>query len=84
MIHYLDDFLLLGAPGSVECQQYLSVTLQVCQELGVPVAPEKTEGLALSLTFMGIQLDSVAMCTSLPAENWRICRQWWSQSAEQR
>ena len=68
MIHYLDDFLLLGAPGSGECQQYLSVTLQVCQELGVPVAPEKTEGPALSLTFLGIQLDSVAMCTSLPAE----------------
>lgn len=63
--HYLDDFLLLGAPGYNECQQHLSTMLQACQEQGGPVLPEKTEGPALLITFLGIQLDSAVMSTSL-------------------
>ena len=68
VIHYLDDFLILGAPDSGECHQYLSTTLQACQELGVPIALKKTEGPTRSLTFLGIQLDSANMTTSLTAE----------------
>ena len=30
VIHYLDDFLFLGTPGSSKCQQYLATTLQAC------------------------------------------------------
>lgn len=30
------------------------------QELGVPLAEEKTEGPSTQLTFMGIQLDTFA------------------------
>ncbi len=43
-IHYLDDFLLLGPPGSLACKEALSKTLKLCCKLGVPVAEEKTEG----------------------------------------
>ena len=35
--HYLDDFILLGGPGSSTCQVSMDVLLQVCRELGVPV-----------------------------------------------
>ena len=45
VLHYLDDFLIFGPPCSDECQQALATTLQVCSELGVPVADEKVEGL---------------------------------------
>ena len=43
-LHYLDDFLLLGPPSTQVCQAALCSTLSICEELGLPVAPEKTEG----------------------------------------
>ncbi len=34
-------------------------TIRICHKLGLPVAPEKVEGLSMTLTFMGIEIDSV-------------------------
>ncbi len=59
-IHYLDDFLLLGPPGSLACKEALSKTLKMCCELGVPVAEERTEGPSTALTFLSIIIDSEA------------------------
>ena len=67
-IHYLDDFLLVGAPASQECQQALKVALQVCQQLGVPIAAHKTEGPGTLLVFLGIEIDTRAMEVRLPTE----------------
>ena len=67
VIHYLDDFLILGAPGSPECSQALATTLSICAELGVPLAPDKVEGPAYSITFLGISLHSLPLQISLPA-----------------
>ena len=47
-LHYLDDFLLLGWPGGIECGQVLSQTLQICQELGVPIALRPQAGISPS------------------------------------
>ena len=33
-LHYLDDFLFLGPPDSPACGQALSMTLQLCTEMG--------------------------------------------------
>ena len=68
VIHYIDDFLLLGPPSSPECKEALAVTLQTCQELRVPIAPKRTEGPVTSITFLGIQLDSTSMTVSLPQD----------------
>ena len=68
VIHYIDDFLLLGPPSSPECKDALAVTLQTCQGLGVPIVPEKTDGPVTSITFLGIQLDSTSMAVSLPQD----------------
>ncbi len=68
VIHYIDDFLLLGPPSSPMCKDVLVVTLQTCQELRVPIAPEKTEGPVTSITFLGILLDSTSMPVSLPQD----------------
>lgn len=67
VIHYLDDFLILGAPGSPECSQALATTLSICAELGVPLAPDKVEGPAYSITFLGISLHFLLLQISLPA-----------------
>lgn len=38
----------------------------ICGDLGVPLARKKTEGSAASLTFLGIQLNTVPQTHSLP------------------
>ena len=68
LLHYLDDFLIFGAPDSLECQQALEKALQLCLQLGVPVAKSKTEGPATSIIFLGIELDTVAKMVRLPRE----------------
>ena len=71
-LHYLDDFLLLGPPGCPQCEQSLALTLALCEELGFPVASEKTEGPATTLTFLGIEIDTVQGQIRLPQE--KLCR----------
>ena len=60
VIHYVDEFLLLGTHvHSTECQQALATTLVSCEELGVP---DKTEGPSTTITFLGIQRVHVTPC----------------------
>ena len=49
--HYLDDFLVLGAPGTNECAEALSILLGLTGWLGLPVAEEKVEGPATVLIY---------------------------------
>ena len=65
-LHYLDDFLILGSPGSTACQEALDITLALCGELGFPIAPEKTEGPSSSLVFLGIEIDTERQILCLP------------------
>ena len=58
--HYLDDFITIGPPDSEECHHNLSTMLEVCHRLGVPLANEKLEGPSACLTFLGIEIDTVA------------------------
>lgn len=66
VLHYLDDFLFVGKPDSHECARNLAIALEVCSDLGVPVAPQKIEGPDTCLSFLGIQVDSVTSQLSLP------------------
>ena len=68
VLHYLDDFLLLGPPGSAECAQALVTTLRICDKLGVPIAAEKVEGPTRCLPFLGIEMDTSAWQLRLPLE----------------
>ncbi len=61
IIHYLDDFLVIGAPASPECSMALATLLRVFNGLGLPVAINKLEGPAPCLMFLGFELDSEAM-----------------------
>ena len=65
-IHYLDDFLLFGVPGALQCGDSLCKALARCESLGVPMAPTKTEGPATKMVFLGILMDTVSMTLSLP------------------
>ena len=38
IIHYLDDFLLVGAPGSNQCAEAVILMLKILDQLEVPLA----------------------------------------------
>ena len=66
--HYIDDFIIIGPPGCSECQQSLQKALQVCSNLGLPVAPQKTEGPSTCMPILGIEVDTQAMELRLPTD----------------
>ena len=66
VIHYLDDFLLAGSPGSLQCARDLNTLLSSFSHLGVLVATQKLEGPTTCLTFLGIEIDTMALQLHLP------------------
>jgi hypothetical protein len=71
--HILDDFLIIEPPSpttpeSLYCQQSLSSMLLAFKNLGIPIAPHKTQGPLTTLEFMGIILDSMRMEARLPPD----------------
>ena len=66
--HYLDDFLTLGPPSSPVCHNNLQTCVRLCQQLGLPLHPDKLEGPATRLTILRIELDSETLQARLPAE----------------
>ena len=68
LYHYLDDFVVLGPPGSEECAEHLQILKRVCNDLGVPLAPEKQEGPSTCITFLGIIIDTHRQELRLPRE----------------
>jgi len=66
LLHYLDDFLFVEPAG--QSGQALPKALATCTTLGVPVVPEKLEGPTTTLTFLGIELDTIQLTACLPAD----------------
>ena len=67
-IHYVDDFLTIGGPSSEECQQNMTIMHETCMLAGLPLEPSKTQGPTCRITFLGIELDSIAMEIRLPED----------------
>ncbi len=67
VFHYVDDFITMGG-SRADCHKNSAVMHEVCTELGLPPEPEKDEGPATRLTFLGIEIDTVAMELRLPAD----------------
>ena len=68
IFHYLDDFAVVGLPNSGTCQRCLDILTNTYAELGVPLAPEKQEGPSTTLTFLGIEIDTVRQELRLPQD----------------
>ena len=66
--HYLDDYLCIIPPGRLGGQhdKPLQRIIQICRELGVPLALEKVEGPSTCLTFLGIEIDTMSLQIHLP------------------
>ena len=50
------------------CERNARVMHDLCAQLGMPVELEKDEGPATSISFLGLELDSVAMELRLPQD----------------
>lgn len=64
--HYLDDFIIIAPPDSPQCQEALSTLERECVRLGVPLADHKKDGPTTCLTFLGIEIDTLAGILRLP------------------
>lgn len=60
VIHYVDDFLIVARTRE-DGDRYKVAITELCAKLGVPLEPSKTEGPTHCLTFLGIEIDTVAM-----------------------
>ena len=67
IVHVIDDFLFI-ANSRAKCGQDLQAFVNLCLELGVPLAPGKTVAPTRVITFLGITLDTVLMEARLPED----------------
>ncbi len=61
MVHYRDDFLVMGSPATNEYSEALKGLLNTFELLGLPVTLNKLEGTAQKITFLGFELDTEAL-----------------------
>ena len=67
VLHVLDDFLFI-ANNYDECHRALEIFLKICKDIGVPIAPEKTFYPTQIIQFLGIELNTIDMYSSIPDE----------------
>ena len=72
ILHILDDFLIVK-PTYQLCKSSLKCFLDMCDFLGIPMAPEKTLGPFTIISFAGIELDTVASEARLPPDKIETC-----------
>ena len=65
--NYLDDFLFISVTEE-RCNEMVRVFLELCGEIGCPVALDKTEYVALKMTFLGLLMDGESLTISVPDE----------------
>ena len=72
-------------PGEERVLRAFGGALSTCARLGVPIAAHKTEGPAHVITFLGIEVDTVAQEVRLPMEKLmrlqREIRSWSSRKS---
>ena len=73
-IHLLEDFLLIQTTES-QCSRSLGLFLELCDFLGIPMAPEKTFAPSTILTFAGVELDTIHCESRLPEDKLLKCKQ---------
>ena len=61
-MHYLDDFIVVGAPKSYECGEGMETLVNTFESVGIPLVPEKCESPACRIAYLGIEIDSNTMC----------------------
>ena len=69
--HYVDDFLFASGAsvqGSQSCRSVLNCFVDLCAELGVPLAHDKTIEPTTKLTFLGLEINTVSQSVAIPQD----------------
>ncbi len=64
----MDDYITIGSPGSHDCAKSVSAMLAACAKANMPIEPEKNEGPSTTISFLGLELDSMTMELRLPQD----------------
>ena len=67
VVSYLDDFLIIEATQD-KCQIAFELLLNTVQQLGFSVNWQKVEKPSQKMTFLGVDINSVKECLSLPMD----------------
>ncbi|CAC5420125.1 unnamed protein product [Mytilus coruscus] len=62
----LDDFIFGGSATLDDCLVLMNTFTELCNELGVPIAEDKTIHPTTRLTFLGLEIDTVDMVVRIP------------------
>ena len=73
--NYLDDFLFV-ATIKEKCDKLVSIFLEICSSLGVPISQEKTEWGSTQIVFLGLLLDGMEHRISIPQEKIDKATKW--------
>ena len=74
LIVYLDDFLIMSESKEA-CAQALNCLIQLLRKLGFAIHWGKVVDPTNKITFLGIELDSIAMALRLPEEKLQCFRE---------
>ena len=67
LVNYLNDFLF-AALMTLLCNNQVRTFLDICEQIKFPVSLEKTFWATTTLTFLGLLIDTVNQCVSVPIE----------------
>ena len=67
VVNYLDDFLFIEK-SEENCNQMVRTFLDICSDIGCPVALDKTEWATTRIVFLGILLDGSTHRLAIPQE----------------
>ncbi len=67
-LHYLENFLFVGPAADDTTGVSLQRALDMCTQISFPVSNHKTVWPTHKLTFLGIEIDTIAGTMSLPIE----------------
>ena len=70
--HVLDDFIFIS-PNHNLCKEALYTFRLICQDIGLPIAENKTMGPSQVLQFLGITLDTIKQESRLPPDKIAKC-----------
>ena len=66
--HYLDDFIFAGKERTNQCKKLIDAFSNVCEDLCIPIAENKSVGPVTVLTFLGLKIDTEEMVIRVPKE----------------
>jgi len=69
--HYADDFFFAGVSdeqSNLSCAKLVARFEQLCQELGVPLAKEKSVGPSTKIVYLGLEIDSIRQVIAIPGK----------------